>query len=238
MYRKILEKLNEPKEIIDALTELRKQLLSGFGGSAPNKEKLKEAFEPNHFAISLSGEPTLYSKLPQLIEYLSDKAKSIFLVTNGTNPEVLEKIHPKRNFQLYISLNAPTREKFLEICKPVDEKEWNKFKDSLEIMRTFKGRTVLRLTLIKGVNSGEKFIQDYLKLISKASPDFLEIKAFMSIGNAKKRLGDEAMPDFEEIKEYAGKIEDGSNYNIENLKESSRIVLLKHQNSKASSKFT
>lgn len=238
MYKKILEKLNEPKEIVDALTELRKQLLSGFGGSAPNKEKLKEALEPNHFAISLSGEPTLYPKLPQMIDYLSKRAKSVFLVTNGTKPEVLEKIPPKNNFQLYISLNAPNKDKFSQICKPAEEKEWNNFNDSLELMRNFKGRTVLRLTLIKGVNSDKRFLEDYLKLINKASPDFLEVKAFMSLGNAKNRLGDESMPSFEEIKDYARKIEDKSNYEIENLKESSRIVLLKHPNSKFGNKFS
>ena len=232
MYKKILEKINSPKEIVEVLINLRKQLLSGFGGSAPDKNKFREALEPNHFAISLAGEPTLYPKIVELINYLTERARTVFLVTNGTKPEVLEKIKPKPNFQLYISLNAPNKEKFLKICKPTEEKDWYKFVDSLEAIRNFRGRKVVRLTLIRGLNSDERFLQEYLKLINKAYPDFLEVKAFMSLGGAKKRLGDEAMPSFKEIKKFAEKIDEQSNYKIENEKESSRVVLLKNQDSK------
>ena len=237
MYPEITEKIDEPKEIIAALIELRKQLLSGFGGSAPNLEKFREALEPDHFAISLSGEPTLYPKIIELIEYSTKIARTVFLVTNGSKPEVLEKIKPKKNFQLYISLNAPNKEKFLEICRPASAEYWEKFNESLEVMKNFEGRRVIRMTLIKNMNLDERYLDDYINLVNKASPDFLEVKAFMSLGYSRKRLGDSYMPSFAEIKEFAKKIEERSDYKIENEKESSRIVLLKNKNSKMKTFF-
>jgi len=237
MYNKILEKIDEPEQIVKVLIELRKQLLSGFGGSAPNIKKFKESLEPDHFAISLSGEPTLYPKIIELIEYSTKVARTVFLVTNGTKPEILEKIKPKKNFQLYISLNAPNKEKFLEICKPANKEYWHKFNESLSVMKNFSGRRVIRLTLIKNLNMDEKYLENYIDLINKASPDFLEVKAFMSIGYSRKRLGNQHMPSFEEIKEFAKKIDERSDYKIENEKESSRIVLLKNRFSKVKNWF-
>ena len=44
------------------------------------------------FAISLTGEPTLYPKLPELIKEIHSRGKTSFLVTNGQHPEVLQKL--------------------------------------------------------------------------------------------------------------------------------------------------
>jgi len=41
-------------------------------------KKWKEAQEPIQFAISLSGEPTLYSKIGELIEELRRRKKQVF----------------------------------------------------------------------------------------------------------------------------------------------------------------
>ncbi len=234
---KIPEEIDKPEEIVEKLIEQRKKLLSGFGGSISDKKKLKEALEPNHFAISLSGEPTLYPKITELIDYLTNKGRTVFLVTNGTRPDVLSLLKPKKNFQLYISLNAPNEEKFLEIYRPLGENAWNKFNESLEIMHSFKGRRILRLTLIKGLNNSSEDIKGYLKLIEKGNPDFVEVKAFMSLGYSKKRLGDEKMPDFEEVKKFALEISKKSNYKFEDRSENSRIVLLKNKDSKVVNKF-
>ncbi len=237
MMKEFISEFDEPEEIVENLIELRKKLLSGFGGSVADKKKLEESFDPNHFAISLSGEPTLYPKINELIDYLIERARTVFLVTNGTRPDVLAKLKPKKNFQLYISLNAPNEEKFLQICRSTDREDWNKFNESLKIMKNFKGRRVLRLTLIRDLNFDYNLVDDYLKLIELASPDFIEVKSFMSIGNAKERLGVEFMLSFDEIKEFAEKITERSNYKLEDYKEDSRIVLLKNKDSKVVNKF-
>jgi tRNA wybutosine-synthesizing protein 1 len=51
----------------------------------------------------------------------------------------------------------------------------------------------------------EEFIKNYVKLIKKAAPDFIEVKGFMSVGFARNRkgMGYDSMPTHEEIKEFA-----------------------------------
>ena len=81
------KKWNSPKEIVDSCIKAQIRKLSGFGGNERvNLKKLKEAQEPQHFAISLSGEPTLYPHLSELIKELHKKDKTTFLVTNGQHP--------------------------------------------------------------------------------------------------------------------------------------------------------
>ena len=234
---KFPEKIDEPEEIVKNLIEQRKKLLSGFGGSVKNKKKFEESLEPNHFAISLSGEPTLYKKIVELVDYLTERARTVFLVTNGINPDILPKLKKKKNFQLYLSLSAPEKEKFEKICRPTEKNLWDKFNKSLEIINKFKGRRVVRLTLIKGLNDSDEDLKGFLKLIEKGNPDFVEVKSYMSLGYSKKRLGDEKMPDFEEVKKFALKISKKSNYKYEDESKDSRIVLLKNKDSKVINKF-
>ncbi|MDP2766900.1 MAG: radical SAM protein, partial [Candidatus Methanoperedens sp.] len=99
------EKWDSPEEIVKGCLVEHRRLVSGYGGSeAMNKTKWKEAFAPKHVAISLSGEPTFYPYLPELVEEFHKKGMTTFVVTNGSNPEMVGKIKPT---QLYISLNAP-----------------------------------------------------------------------------------------------------------------------------------
>jgi len=57
-------------------------------------------------------------------------------------------------------------------------------------------------------------------------PNFVEVKAFMSVGGARKRLPYEAMPMHSEIKEFAEQLEKNSSYRIRDEKSDSRVVLL------------
>ena len=44
-------------------------MIDGFYGDSRNdKQRLDESLLPTHYAISLSGEPTMYPKLPELIK--------------------------------------------------------------------------------------------------------------------------------------------------------------------------
>jgi len=75
---------DEPTDIIDGCIEEQKKILQGFFGGECDKKKLREAMQPKHVAISLVGEPTLYPKLPQLIDEIKDRKMTAFLVSNGT----------------------------------------------------------------------------------------------------------------------------------------------------------
>ncbi|MGC9310195.1 MAG: radical SAM protein, partial [Candidatus Aenigmatarchaeota archaeon] len=136
------EKVDEPEVIVENLIKARKKLLMGFGGNdMVTAEKFKEATEPDHFACSLSGEPTIYPKIIELFDYLCGRARTVFLVTNGTRPEVLRKLKPHKNFQFYLSCNAPNEALYKKICRPAAGTGWKDFLGGLDAMRDFKGRT-------------------------------------------------------------------------------------------------
>lgn len=213
---------DNPEEVVDGLIQAQKKLLIGFKGfEQVDRKKLQEALEPKHAAISLAGEPTLYPKLGELIEEFHKRDMTTFLVTNGTKPEVLEKI-PEPT-QLYISVDAPNKELYRKIDRPSIENGWEKLQESLELLKNFSCNTVLRLTLLKMNMVTPKC---YSELIEKFRPKFVECKAYMHVGFSKKRLPRNEMPLHSEVLNFAQELEKNSSYTIKDQKKDSRVVLL------------
>jgi len=213
---------DSPKKIVEESIACQRKLITGFGGSRiAIKERWIESNEPNNVAISLSGEPTIYPYLPELIEGYKKMGFTVFLVTNGTNPEMLTKVFPS---QLYISLDAPDMETYLKICKPKSPALWEKINESLSILGGKKSRTVIRTTLVKGENMFR--LKGYAELIKKASPDFVEIKAYMHLGFSRLRLDRSFMPTHVEVLEFSKELAKYLGYEIADESEISRVVLL------------
>lgn len=230
------EKLvDEPEQIIQALIKERRKLLTGFGSNKKvKKEILKKAYEPTHFAISLSGEPTMYPKLPKMIKYLKSlpQTKSIFLVTNGQEPKMLEKLEKEDALptQIYISMNAGTKELFYKINCPLLKDAWERFNSSLEFMSKTKTRTVIRITLIKGWNDFEEEIPRFAELVKKANPNFVEVKSYMHVGKSIDRLKAENMLKQEEIRAWSRKLlENLPEFEYMDEQEESRVVVLQNK---------
>ncbi len=217
-----IQKIEEPRKLLEGIIKERKRLLSGFGGrKGINKKILEKSFEPSLFSLSLSGEPTLYPKLPELIKEIKKRKAISFLVTNGQHPEILKKLDREKALpnQLTISLNSPNKELFEIWHNSLNKDAWEKFNLTLELIKSLKGkcRRCVRLTLVKkGKNKNanlneisnmeDKYVKDYSFLISKAEPDFVHIKGFTSIGYARNRMGYDKQPLFEEVKIFAKKI--------------------------------
>jgi len=162
-------KIDDPKYILEECIKQRKSLLQGFKGfEKVDKKKWKESLTPNMMAISLTGEPTMYPYLSDLIE----EAKKIniisFLVTNGTLPEKLESLDTKP-FQLYVTLPAPNKNIYQKICQPLLPKLWEKLNETLELFDSFNCRKVIRLTLVKGLNMVNPEMTNYSKAFSTNS---------------------------------------------------------------------
>jgi len=217
--------IDEPDDIITGCIEERKKLLRGFGGNEKTAPELfEQALEPTQVAISLTGEPCMYPRLPELIDRFFERGlESVFLVTAGTVPEMLKKFN-RLPTNLYISLTASNPVMYKELCLPVIEGGWEKLNASLEIMRSLKTDTVLRLTLIKGLNMHNP--QEFIPLIEKARPKYIEAKAYMFLGYSRKRLKGENMPEMADVKEFAEAIEENSSYKISNTRSDSRVLLL------------
>lgn len=231
--KKIRFRLNEvdnPKNIIDEIVKKRRILLSGVGGAYDvDKEKFRESFNefPCHWAISLSGEPTLYSRLPELIKLLrkNKETKSVFLVTNGQEPTMLKKLKGSPPTQLYISVSAPNEKLFRKINKPIYTTGWKRLRKSLSVWHELLCKKVIRFTLIHGVN--DKCIEQYAKLFEYASPDFIEVKSYMYLGTSRKRLSLSNMPTFENVLSFSKLLEQKlENYRIKDYDKASRVVLI------------
>jgi len=217
-------KIDEPEEILKGCLEEQKKLLSGFKGFKDVKMNLwKESNEVKHCALSLNGEPIIYPKINEFISLLNKKEISTFLVTNAQYPEQIKKLKPVT--QLYISLDAPNKKVLKKIDAPLFKDYWERLNKSLKEMKKKKQRTCIRLTIVKGINDVEE--ENYAKLIKKADPDFIEVKAYMFVGESRKRLKQENMPLHKEVFEFTKKLKKFlSEYEIVSEHKPSHVVLL------------
>ena len=69
-------------------------------------------------------------------------------------------------------------------------------------------------------------VEEYAKLISKASPDFVEPKAFMHVGFSRLRLEYNNMPKHSEVRDFGNMLADTLGYNVLDESVASRVVLL------------
>lgn len=215
--------IDNPSEIIDEAIKAQRVLLSGFPGHENlDKKKFAEALKPNQAAISLSGEPMLYPKISGLIEEFHKRNFTTFLVSNGLHPKVLEKMVLPT--QLYISMQSPSEALYKKLNRPLVKSAWKKFNNSLELLPSLRTRRAIRITAIKGLNMKNE--KQFAKLVEKANPDFLEIKAYMFLGYSRQRLKIENMPLHSEVLDFAEKINNHLGYTIAGESPESRVVLL------------
>ena len=228
------EKVAEPKEILTKLMEERKKLIMGYYGDSRNdKQRLDESLLPSHYAISLSGEPTMYPKLPELIKYLKslEATKSIFLVTNGQEPDMIQRLQDEDALptQLYLSTNAADYDSFLKINKPKYDDSWQRWNRTLGMLKQLDTRTVLRITLIRNYNDQKEMIPVFASMLKQASPHFIEIKSYMHIGRSTNRLEHSNMLEMDEVRKFSEEIAKQSQiFSIMDESLVSRIVILQN----------
>jgi tRNA wybutosine-synthesizing protein 1 len=214
---------DDPREIVERALKAHKKALNGFKGNPlVPREKWEEAMKPRHVAISLSGEPTNYSKLDGLIDEFGRRGMTTFLVTNGTNPEALKRIRAPT--QLYISLSAPSKEAYKRVCRPTVEGNWVKVMKSLSLLGGFSCPTVIRITAVRGLNMFDP--DAYSRIISKSNPTYVEVKAYMHVGFSTGRLGFDNMPSHKEILGFARELVERTAYELVDEVPISRVALL------------
>ena len=100
--------------------------------------------------------------------------------------------------QLYVSVDASTKESLKRIDRPLFRDFWPRFISSLEALAekvshpylhirscflkyySVKGqRTVYRLTLVKEWNTEE--LENYASLVARGNPDFIEVKVSLIV---------------------------------------------------------
>ncbi len=212
------------EEIIEGSIKAQHEILSGYKGNPKtNRQKFEEALTPKHAAISLTGEPTLYKPIGDLIRAFHTKGFTTFLVSNGTVPSELTKLSEEPT-QLYVSVCAPNEEVFRRLCRPQIPRAWEKLNETLALLPSFKCPTVIRITLVREYNMEN--IERYAKLIQRANPTYVEPKAYMHVGFSNLRLDYENMPNHKEVRGFAMQLAQETSYKIIDESKESRVVLL------------
>ena len=220
---------DDPAFIVDESLRAQRELLSGYGGNPKvSKEKFAEAWNPNQVAISLTGEPTLYRRLGEMIDEFKQRKMTTFLVTNGTTPAVLRRMHAEGRLptQLYVTVAAPNEPIYRELMAPKSDHEFEKLQETLRLLPTLPTRTVIRHTLVAGWNLGWE--EEYARLDALGKPNFIECKGYSFVGESRLRLKAENMPPHASVRRFAERLAELLGYGVAAEREDSRVVLLTH----------
>jgi tRNA wybutosine-synthesizing protein 1 len=213
-----------PEDIVEGCFKAQEKILSGYKGNEKTDwRKFQEAQRPKQVAISLTGEPTLYEPLGELVRTFHQRGLTTFLVSNGTLPSKLSKLSQEPT-QLYISVCAPNEQVYKQVCRPLFPGAWAKLKETLGLLQSFHCPTVIRMTLVKEHNMS--LVDEYAKLIERANPTYIEAKAYMHIGFSNLRLGFDHMPMHGEVKAFAAQLAEKTGYRVIDEAPESRVVLL------------
>ena len=120
----------------------------------------------------------------RFVRLLHEKRISTFLVTNAQFPDAIRDMDPCT--QLYVSIDASTKDTLKKIDRPLHKDFWERFILSLQELSRKGQRTVYRLTLVKGWNAEE--MDNYAKLVGIGKPDFIEIKGVTYCGTSKGNI--------------------------------------------------
>lgn len=236
MYKEYLKKkqltnlqdiFDNPKEVVKDIIDSQKKIICGYKPYI-DPLKYKEAMNPKHATLSLTGEPFLYPWIAELIQELKNSDLTVFIVTNGSIPETLEKIIENKSFptQLYVTLPTPGLKNFLQIQRPLDkDKALESIWQTLRLIgKGVPFRTVARLTVAEGLNLIDP--AGYAEMINVMTPSFIEVKGVVHVGAAEKRIPRSAMPSHNSIISFAKELEGLTNYKIVRESEVSRLVIL------------
>jgi len=220
---------NDAKFVADGLVAGQKTLVAGFGGNPEVKKALYvEALSPKHVALSLTGEPTMYPKMDQLLAEFHARGMTTFVVTNGTLPEAVAKWKTLPT-QFYVSMVAPNEEIYRKFIRPSAPGLWKKYLRTLGMMPDIgkKTRTVLRMTIARGVNDCD--LDGYAKQIKVAQPHYVEVKSMVFVGGARspeRGLTLESMLKMDEVEGIAHKLAEATGYRFTDTHVPSRVALL------------
>ncbi|XP_066998210.2 S-adenosyl-L-methionine-dependent tRNA 4-demethylwyosine synthase TYW1 [Anabrus simplex] len=227
-------KMDPAKTILEGALEHHYNMINQFKG-VPGvlPERMQEGFNVKHCALSLVGEPIMYPEINEYVRLLHEKGISSFLVTNAQFPEAIRCMSPVT--QLYVSVDASTKESLKKIDRPLFSDFWERFLDSLRALSEKGQRTVYRLTLVKAWNTEE--LESYAKLVEIGKPDFIEVKGVTYCGTSKaSNLTMENVPWHSDVVAFVQKLADLlPEYEIASEHEHSNCVLIAHKKFKIGS---
>ncbi|XP_065190544.1 S-adenosyl-L-methionine-dependent tRNA 4-demethylwyosine synthase TYW1-like isoform X1 [Sycon ciliatum] len=229
-------KMDGPEMIVEEGMLSHYKMIKQFRGVPGVKpERFSEAHNIQHCALSLVGEPIMYPEINELCRLLHKKMISTFLVTNAQFPDAIRNLVPVT--QLYVSIDASTKESLKKIDRPLFRDFWPRFLDSLQALSDKGQRTVYRLTLVSGWNTEE--MQAYASLVARGNPDFIEVKGVTYCGDSKaSTLTMKNVPWHEEVVGFVQQLADLlPDYEIACEHEHSNCLLVAHKKFKIDNRW-
>ncbi|UYV67427.1 TYW1 [Cordylochernes scorpioides] len=220
-------KTDPPREILAESLENHRRMIwefRGVPGVVP--QRIEEGLLVKHCALSLVGEPVMYPAINELVDLLHARSISTFVVTNAQFPDRLAALRPVT--QLYVSVDATTKESLRQIDRPLFRDFWERFVESLKTLASKGQRTVYRLTLVNGRNTED--LQGYARLVDIGKPDFIEVKGVTYCGQpAGLTMAD--VPRHGDVVDFARGLADRLRplYDLACEHEHSNCVLLAHR---------
>ncbi|XP_036763792.2 S-adenosyl-L-methionine-dependent tRNA 4-demethylwyosine synthase TYW1 isoform X3 [Manis pentadactyla] len=229
-------KMDQPEMILKGAIENHQNMIKQFKGvPGVKEERFEEGMMVKHCALSLVGEPIMYPEINRFLKLLHECKISSFLVTNAQFPVEIRNLKPVT--QLYVSVDASTKDSLKKIDRPLFKDFWQRFLDSLKALAAKQQRTVYRLTLVKAWNVDE--LQAYAELVFLGSPDFIEVKGVTYCGESSaSSLTMANMPWHEEVVHFVRELVDLiPDYEIACEHEHSNCLLIAHKKFKIDSEW-
>ncbi|KAM9058705.1 S-adenosyl-L-methionine-dependent tRNA 4-demethylwyosine synthase TYW1 isoform 3-T5 [Megaptera novaeangliae] len=221
-------KMDQAEMILKEAIENHQNMMKQFRGvPGVREERFEEGMTVKHCALSLVGEPIMYPEINRFLKLLHECKISSFLVTNAQFPAEIRNLKPVT--QLYVSVDASTKESLKKIDRPLFKDFWQRFLDSLKALAAKQQRTVYRLTLVKAWNVDE--LQAYARLVSLGNPDFIEVKGVTYCGESSaSSLTMANVPWHEEVVRFVCELVDLiADYEIACEHEHSSCLLIAHK---------
>lgn len=220
-------KMDPAEKILQEALENHRTMIRQFRGvPGVRPERFEEGLAVKHCALSLVGEPIMYPEINSFLHLLHKCHISSFLVTNAQFPKEIRNLVPVT--QLYVSVDASTKDSLKKIDRPLFKDFWQRFLDSLKALGEKQQRTVYRLTLVKSWNFDE--MKAYADLIALGQPDFIEVKGVTYCGESSaSNLTMANVPWHEEVVHFVQQLVDLlPDYDIACEHEHSNCLLLAH----------
>ncbi|MCX5710740.1 MAG: radical SAM protein [Candidatus Omnitrophica bacterium] len=144
------------------------------------KNNPKEAKELSYITLSGAGEPTLNSKLGELIAGLRKISRAkIAVITNSALLAHAQVRAELKGADLIVpSLDAVDPQVFAKIDRPHPEIKLEEVIEGLVALRKeFRGKFWLEVMLISGINDGIEHINRLKKVIDRINPDKIQLNS-------------------------------------------------------------
>jgi tRNA wybutosine-synthesizing protein 1 len=223
---------DEPRNLVAQMLDTHVGLVHDNRGlPGATTDRLAEAKKPVHCALSLVGEPIIYPRINEFLDELHVRGVSSFLVNNGQFPEQIATLRPIT--QLYLSVDAATKEKMRELDRPIFSDFWERFNRSVRLMAARPERAVFRLTMVEGYNMDDSDVQHHANLIATGKPGLIELKQLTPAFQGRKTpLRISNVPTWDRMLDFARRLCDACNaggaadFAIASLHEHSHCILL------------